>query len=298
MNQTLHAKPKALIPFKTITIIGLGLIGGSFAKAIRAAGLTKRIIGCDTDVKNLQQGSTLGVIDQAEPDIARAVRDAEFVFIAVPVGAMRAVFSAIQGQLAPGTLVTDTGSTKGSVIADFTAACPNYIDQFVPGHPIAGKETSGMSAAVADLYQNRTVILTPTDRNTQHTIQRIQNIWQACGANVIRMTPDQHDHNLAMTSHLPHMLAFVLMNLLGEQQTDLPACSAGGLRDTTRIAGSNPTMWRDIALANQTALQHSLHAYRQQLDQLITTLDTADGEGLFQLFSRAQQLRQALEKPG
>ena len=295
VTQDTDSGDNRLKPFQTLTVIGLGLIGGSFAKAIRTAGLAQQIIGCDADTNNLQQGMALGVIDQAEMDIARAVYQADLVLVAVPVGAMRSVFTTMQGHVAPHTLVTDTGSTKGSVIADFTAACPAHISQFVPGHPIAGKETSGVAAATNDLYQNRTVILTPTADNTATTIHRIQSIWQACGADVVQMTPDQHDRYLAMTSHLPHMLAFMLMHLLdGERPEDVQTCSAGGLRDTTRIAGSNPTMWRDIALANQAALQHSLHAYQQQLDQLITALDAADGDELFQLFSRAQQLRKSL----
>ena len=295
MTRSEEEQPTSCL-IQTLAVIGLGLIGGSFAKAVRAAGVVQRIIGCDADANNLQQGLALGVIDQAAADIASAVRDADLVFVAVPVGAMRAVFIAMHGHLASQALVTDGGSTKGSVIADFATACPAHPGQFVPGHPIAGKETSGVAAATADLYRNKTVIITPVAQNTAPAIQRIQTVWQACGAQVVQMTPDQHDQNLAMTSHLPHMLAYTLMQVLGEHQSldDIQACAAGGLRDTTRIAASNPQMWRDIALANQSALQHSLQAYRHHLNRLMAALDAQDGEALLQMFSQAQQSRQAL----
>ncbi len=283
--------------FGTLAVIGLGLIGGSLAMALRQAGVVRRIIGCDSDSTNLQQGLALGVIDEAILDIATAVYQADIVFVAVPVGAMRAVFAEMNGCLAADTLVTDGGSTKGSVIADFAAVCPVHVGQLIPGHPIAGKEKSGVGAATAKLYQDRTVILTPTIENTEVDIQRIQAVWLACGAKVICMEAAQHDQSLAMTSHLPHMLAYTLMQVLGEQHDldDLRQCSAGGLRDITRIAGSNPQMWRDIALANRTALQHSLQAYAGHLNRLAELLDAADGEALYQLFAEAQQLRQQLD---
>jgi prephenate dehydrogenase len=290
-------KIAATTTFGTLAVIGLGLIGGSLAMALRQAGVVRRIIGCDTDNENLQEGLALGVIDEAILDIATAVHQADIVFVALPVGAMRAVFAEMNGRLAADTLVTDGGSTKGSVIADFAVACPAHLGQFVPGHPIAGKEKSGVGAATAKLYQDRTVILTPTIKNTEAAIQRIQAVWQACGAKVVCMQAAQHDQSLAMTSHLPHMLAYTLMQVLDEHYSleDLQQCSAGGLRDITRVAGSNPQMWRDIALANRVALQHGLQAYARHLNRLIEILESTDSEALYQLFAEAQQLRQQLD---
>ena len=286
------AQDPLVIP--TLAVIGLGLIGGSFALVVRQAGLVRHIIGYDTDATNLARGLELGVVDAAAVDIPTAVRQADLVFVAVPVGAMRTVFAQMHGQLAAETLVTDGGSTKQSVIADFQVACATHVGQFIPGHPIAGKETSGVQAATADLYQQRSVILTPIAQNTAVAIQAMQTVWQACGAEVVCMSAARHDQIVAATSHLPHMLAFSLMHLLGEQHDmqDLRYAAAGGLRDLTRIAASNPRMWCDIAIANKTALRQALQTYRQQLQCLESALETEDDAALLTLFAQAQRLRQ------
>ncbi len=283
-------------PIHRLAVIGLGLIGGSFALALRQAGYVRHILGFDTDPDQARQAIDLGVIDQASSDIATAVAAADLIFVAVPVGATRQVFSGMEECLLPTALVMDGGSTKGSVIADFQVACPDRLHQFVPAHPIAGKETSGVAAADADLYANRTVILTPTGQQTASALQRARAAWQACGARVEQMAAEQHDCILATTSHLPHLLAFNLMQVLNEQhdQTELGMCIGGGLRDFSRIAGSDPVMWRDIMLANQAALRISLRAYIDHLEQLAEELDAGDGVAIHQRFMRAQGLHRQL----
>jgi prephenate dehydrogenase len=280
-----------------LAVIGLGLIGGSFALALRQAGYVRHVTGFDTDPEQMRQAVDLGVIDQACPDIATAVATADLVFVAVPVGRIRQVFDKIKGHLLPTALVMDGGSTKGSVIADFRTACADHLHQFIPAHPIAGKETSGVRAASADLYMQRHIILTLTGQETETVRQGAQAAWQACGAQIVHMTAEQHDHILAATSHLPHLLAFTLMSVLAEQtdQAKLPICAGGGLRDFTRIAGSDPIMWRDIALANQTALGRGLRSYIHHLEQLADQLDAGDGIAIHQCFAQAQSLHRRLQ---
>lgn len=279
-----------------LAVIGLGLIGGSFALALRQSGCVHHISGFDTDLQQNQQALDLGVIDQACSDIGTAVATADLIFVAVPVGAIRQVFSEIKEHLLPTALIMDGGSTKGSVINDFRSVCTDHLHQFVPAHPIAGKETSGVAAASADLYTNRTVILTPTGQQTATMLQCAAATWQACGAQVEHMTAEQHDRILAVTSHLPHLLAFNLMQVLDEQpdQAELNQCAGGGLRDFSRIAGSDPIMWRDIALANRAALRTSLQAYIHHLTQLAVELDAGDGAALHQRFMQAQDLHRQI----
>lgn len=279
-----------------LAVIGLGLIGGSFALALRRAGYVRHITGVDTDPEQVRQAKKLGVIDQACDTIAAAVATADLIFIAVPVGAIRQVFSDMEGRLLSMALVMDGGSTKGSVIADFRAVCPNHLHQFVPAHPIAGKETSGLAAAAVDLYTNRNVVLTPTGQQTDDMLQRARATWQACGAQVAQMTAEQHDRVLATTSHLPHLLAFNLMQVLAAQhdQAELALCAGGGLRDFSRIAGSDPVMWRDIALANRAALQTSLRTCIDHLEQLAAELGAGDGAAMHQRFTQAQGLHRQL----
>ncbi len=279
-----------------LAVIGLGLIGGSFALALRQAGYVRHISGFDTDPDQIRQAVDLGVIDQACPDMAAAVAAADLIFVAVPVGAICQVFSDMRKYLLPTALVMDGGSTKCSVIADVQAACPEQLHQFVPAHPIAGKETSGVAAASADLYTNRTVILTPTGQQTDSALQRARAAWRACGAWVEQMTAEQHDRILATTSHLPHLLAFNLMQVLDAQhdRAELALCAGGGLRDFSRIAGSDPVMWRDIALANQAALSTSLRTCIHHLEQLADELDAGDGTAMHQRFTQAQDLHHQL----
>ena len=285
-------------PIQRLAVIGLGLIGGSFALALRQAGYVDHIAGFDIDPDQTRQAAELGVIDQACSDMAAAVATADLIFIAVPVGAMRQVFLEIKKPLLPTALVMDAGSTKGSVIADFHAVCADHLHQFVPAHPIAGKETSGVAAASADLYTNRSVILTPTGQQTAAVLQCAQAVWQACGAQVEQMAAEQHDRILATTSHLPHLLAFNLMQVLKEQpdQAALSLGVGGGLRDFSRIAGSDPVMWRDIVLANQAALRTSLRHYIQHLEQLAKELDAGDGLALHQRFTQARGLYHRLNR--
>lgn len=278
---------------RKLTVIGVGLIGGSLARALRAAGAVDEVVGCGRGKANLEKAVELGVIDSYSHDVAEAVQGADMVFVAVPLGAMRDVFGQLNGQLAEGAIVTDGGSAKGSVIADFNAAAFAHKHQFVPGHPIAGTENNGVEASFAELYQNRRVILTPTDAAPAKAVEQVRAMWQVCGADVIDMSVRHHDEVLAATSHLPHMLAFGLVDALAsmEEHDDIFRYAAGGFRDFTRIASSNPTMWRDICLANRDALSRMITSFAQELNALAVSVETGDGERLLEIFERAKKAR-------
>ncbi|QIK37951.1 prephenate dehydrogenase/arogenate dehydrogenase family protein [Caldichromatium japonicum] len=276
-----------------LAVIGVGLIGGSLALALRAAGHVGEVIGCGRSRANLERALTLRVIDRIAEDPAAAARGADLVFVAVPLGAMRAVFQALRGQLAPETVLTDAGSVKGSVVEDVRAVFRAIPSCFLPGHPIAGTEHSGVEAAFPELYHNRRVILTPLPETAPNAIQRVSAMWQACGAEVDFMSVAQHDEVLAATSHLPHMLAFGLVDSLARmrENDEIFRYAAGGFRDFTRIASSNPEMWRDICLANREALSAVLARFSVELADLADSIRRADGERLFEIFSRAKAAR-------
>jgi prephenate dehydrogenase len=280
---------------KKLAIIGLGLIGGSLARALRQASQVEHIVGCGRSLANLQRGLELGVVDSYTLKVAEAVQDADMVFVAVPLGAMRGVFQQMAGHLSNTAIVTDGGSAKASVIADFQAACPGHIAQFVPGHPIAGTENNGVEASFAELYQNRRVILTPSSNNPVEVVQRVTQMWEACGAQVLNMDVQHHDEVLAATSHLPHMLAFSLVDVLARMDghDEIFQYAAGGFRDFTRIASSNPVMWRDICVANKTALSDMLKHYSQELNALAKSVESGDAEALLAVFERAKAARDA-----
>lgn len=276
-----------------LAVIGVGLIGGSLARALRAADRVGQVIGCGRGEANLQRGVELGVIDGYTHDVAEAVRDADMVFVAVPLGAMRQVFAEMNGNLREDAVVTDGGSAKASVIADFNAVCARHAAQFVPGHPIAGTENNGVEASFAELYNNRRVILTPTEKTAPDALQRVRDMWQACGAEVVDMPVRHHDEVLAATSHLPHMLAFGLVDALArmEDHDDIFRYAAGGFRDFTRIASSNPVMWRDICIANRDALSRMLNSFAQEMQALAVSIETGDAERLLEIFQRAKDAR-------
>ena len=279
--------------FGRLAVIGVGLIGGSLARALRVAGLVDEIVGCGRGRANLEQAVELRVIDRYSHDVADAVATADLVFLAVPLGAMRAALAALNDALPPGALVTDGGSAKGSVVADCRAVAPRLLDRFVPGHPIAGKERNGVGASSAGLYEGRRVILTPLAENDPTAVERVCSMWRACGAEVTEMSVQHHDEVLAATSHLPHMLAFGLVDTLArmKENDEIFRYAAGGFRDFTRIASSNPVMWRDICLANRDALSPMLAAFAEEMNALARSIGEADGAELLAIFERAKAAR-------
>ncbi len=280
-------------PIGTLAVIGVGLIGGSLARALREAGAVGEIVGCGRGRENLERAVELGVIDRYTHDVAEAAAGADLVFLAVPLGAMRQAFLALRDSLGPQALVTDGGSAKGSVVADCRAAAPDLLPRFVPGHPIAGTERNGVEASFAGLYRNRRVILTPLAENAADAVARVRAMWQACGAEVTEMSVEHHDEVLAATSHLPHMLAFGLVDMLArlKDNDEMFRYAAGGFRDFTRIASSNPVMWRDICIANRAALGPMLAAFAEEMNALAATIGSGDGNALLDIFQRAKAAR-------
>ncbi len=278
---------------RRLAIIGVGLIGGSLARALRAAGAVGEVVGCGRGRENLEQALALGVIDRFTHDPAEAVAGADLVFLAVPLGAMEDTFRAMAGALAEDAVVTDGGSAKASVVAACRAAFPGGLPGFVPGHPIAGTEHSGVAASFATLYQDRRVILTPVAETDPAATARVEALWRLCGARVAYMTVEHHDEVLAATSHLPHMLAFGLVDLLArmKENDEIFRYAAGGFRDFTRIASSNPPMWRDICLANRDALARMLEAFAGEMSELADTVARGDGDHLLEIFQRAKEAR-------
>ena len=278
---------------KKVTIFGVGLIGGSFALALKQAGAVSRVTGVGRRAQTLQRALELGIIDEATTDIESAVKDADLILIATPVAQTAALLAAIRPHLQSGTVVTDAGSTKSDVVAAARAALGEKIHQFVPGHPIAGREQNGPEAAMADLYVGKKVVLTALPENAPATIKRVAKAWQQCGAVVHHLSAEEHDAVFAAVSHLPHLLAYALVNDIASKPhaTLLFQYAASGFRDFTRIAGSSPEMWRDISLANKTALLAELDSYTAQLTQLRALLINEDGPAIEAVFGRAQKAR-------
>ncbi len=278
---------------KRLAVIGVGLIGGSLARALRQADAVVEIIGCGRGRENLQKALELGVIDTWTHDIGEAVQDADMVFLAIPLGAMESAFTQMKDHLASNAVITDGGSSKASVIEAAKAAFGEVPDNLVPGHPIAGTEQNGVEASFADLYKQRRVILTPLENTAPDAIARVRAMWQTCGAEVTEMSVAHHDEVLAATSHLPHMLAFGLVDTLSRMKAndEIFRYAAGGFRDFTRIASSNPVMWRDVCVANGTALSKMLAAFAEEMQDLAETISSGDGEHLLEIFERAKAAR-------
>ena len=276
-----------------LAIIGVGLIGGSLARALRGARAVEEVVGCGRSLPNLERAVELGVIDRFSQDPAAAVVGADLVFVSVPLGAMRGIFSAIRDSLDPSAILTDGGSVKGSVVADARAAFGRVPPRLVPGHPIAGTERSGVDASFPELYRNRRVILTPLPDTEPEAVEWVDWMWRACGAQVSRMSVTHHDEVLAATSHLPHMLAFGLVDALArmDETDEIFRYAAGGFRDFTRIASSSPVMWRDICIANREALSAMLGRFSVELTDLAESIRRGDGEQLLQIFERAKSAR-------
>ncbi len=279
-----------------VVIIGVGLIGGSFALALRKAGLAKHIVGVGRSQQNMQHALKHNVIDEIATDIASALHNANLVLLAMPVGQTADIMAHMAAHLQANTIITDAGSTKQDVIAAARHHLPlQNRHHFVPGHPIAGAEQSGVHAAQADLYDSKHVILTPLPETSADAVEYVRQLWQACGAQVSLMSADEHDRVLAATSHLPHVLAFTLMNHL-HHSTDHPDTllrfAGSGFRDFTRIASSSPEMWRDICLANREVLLKQIEAYQNELNSLREILKNNDNQALEQAFSRARRIRE------
>lgn len=278
-----------------LVIIGVGLIGGSFALALRNAGLVKHIIGVGRSLQNMQCAVERGVIDEIATDMASALHNADLVFLAMPVGQTAHTMAQIAPHLQANTIITDAGSTKQDVIAAARHHLPlQNRHHFVPGHPIAGTEQSGAQAAQADLYHNKHVILTPLPETSADAVEQVNQLWQACGAQVSIMPADEHDQVFAATSHLPHLLAFTMMNHLNHSTShpeNMLRFAGSGLRDFTRIAGSSPEMWRDICLANREVLLKQIEGYQNELCALQEMLKNNEGEALEKAFTQARSVR-------
>jgi prephenate dehydrogenase len=280
-----------------LTLIGVGLIGGSFALALREAGLVREVVGVGRSAENLSAALGMYVID-SYTDAAHAVQGADVVLLSVPVGQMGPMMAAIAPHLAPHTIVSDVGSTKQDVVALARQHLSPHLAQFVPGHPIAGAEQSGVKAADGNLFSERNVVLTPLPETNPEARELIAKLWQACGAKVSEMTPALHDEVFAAVSHLPHLLAFGLVDYIAAQPNAeaLFGFAASGFRDFTRIAGSHPEMWRDICLANRNALLQQITGYETELARIKQLIEAGDGEALAELFGHARDARQTLLK--
>ncbi|HEX5364487.1 MAG TPA: prephenate dehydrogenase/arogenate dehydrogenase family protein [Gallionella sp.] len=279
--------------FKKIVVFGVGLIGGSFSLALRRAGAVAEVVGFGRSQATLEQARQLGILDRIGQDVAVEVRDADLVLLATPVGQMAELMARIAPHLGAHTLVTDGGSTKSDVVAAARANLGDRIAQFVPAHPIAGAEQSGAAAARAELYQGKKVVLTPLPENSPASVARVRLAWEACGAVVGELTPQQHDEVFAAVSHLPHLLSFALVHDLAQRENRdlLLSFAASGFRDFTRIAASSPEMWRDICLANRAALLGELGRYMAELENIHEALADADADKLEEIFSLARKVR-------
>lgn len=276
-----------------LLIFGVGLIGGSLALALKRANAVQQIVGIGRADDSLQAALDLGAIDKATIDLPQALTDADAVVIATPVAQIPAILARIAPHLGPETNITDVGSTKSDVVRHARHLLQDRFERFVPGHPIAGAEKSGVTAAHADLFVGKNIVLTPTAETNANALSAVTDMWQATGAHVRQMSADTHDGIFAAVSHLPHLLAFALVDEISRRDNaaQLFDFAASGFRDFTRIAGSSPEMWRDISLANRDALLSELSAYQQELSQLQQLLQNHDGAGLQALFERASQAR-------
>jgi prephenate dehydrogenase len=284
------------VRIEKLVVIGVGLIGASCALAMRAAGAVGQVIGIGRSQENLRRAVARGVIDRAMmlcDDWTRELTDADFILIAIPVAQYRETLTALAPALARGAVVTDAGSTKQDVVLAARETLNDRLPQFVPGHPIAGNERSGADAGDASLYVGRQVILTPLPETSVAALRRVEEFWTMCGARVARLDPARHDRIMAAVSHLPHLLAFTLVAELASRQDSAEYMSnaGSGFRDFTRIAGSSPEMWRDIALANRDALLTELGAYRGALDALMLSIEHGDRAALDAMLGRAAETR-------
>jgi prephenate dehydrogenase len=296
------------IAINKLVVIGVGLIGGSFALALRKAELVTHITGVGRSRANMERARDLGAIDEIARDLPKALKDADVVFLAIPVGRTGETMAQIAPYLEPDTIVTDAGSTKQNVIAAARAHLAEHLHNFVPGHPVAGAELSGAGAANSNLFRDKNLVLTPIEETSAEALKRITKLWQACGAQVSEMSAKRHDEILATVSHLPHVLAFTLMHYVAAagngsgadnafstddmiRSSELLRFAGSGFRDFTRIAASSPEMWRDICLGNREVLFKQIDAYQNELAALREMLARGDGDALERVFSGARETR-------
>ena len=278
---------------RQLTIFGVGLIGGSLALALKKAGYCEQVVGCSRSAEHLERAVDLGAIDRYSLDPKEAVKGADMILLAVPMGAMQTVFESIADHLEEGAVITDAGSAKGSVVAAAKAAFGDVPPQFVPGHPIAGREKSSVEAAIADLYIDHKVILTPLENTNTDALKKVRKMWEVVGAEVETLEVGQHDAVLAATSHLPHILAFSFVNSLSESAVNDKVFNyiAGGFKDFSRIASSDPVMWRDICLENKQAVLTALNDFQQNLADLSDLIIEENGDALLEAFTHAKTVR-------
>ncbi|QTN21310.1 prephenate dehydrogenase/arogenate dehydrogenase family protein [Rhizobacter sp. AJA081-3] len=279
--------------FNQLGVIGCGLMGGSFALALKRAGLVKRVIGYSKSPSTTEKARQLGVIDQAAESALLAVSGSDIVLIAVPVSATEATFKAIRHLVEPGVLVMDVGSTKRDVVDAARRVLKERIPSFVPAHPIAGKEVAGIAHADATLYNGRQVILTPLPQTSPELVQKATDCWAAIGSQVLRMTPENHDAAFAAVSHLPHMLAFAYFNSVARQPAgrDFLSLAGPGFRDFTRIAASDPAVWRDILMSNREEILKQTQRFRHALDAMEHVMKSGNAEALEDLIRKASDAR-------
>jgi cyclohexadieny/prephenate dehydrogenase len=284
-----------------LAVIGLGLIGASIARVARARNLAGVILGADADATVRARATEIGLADTITGDLAAAVADADLVILCVPVGAMRAVAAAIAPALKPGAIVSDTGSVKASVVEGVTPLLPAHA-HFIPGHPVAGTEYSGPDAGFSTLFVNRWSILTPAEDVDAAALATLTAFWSEAGANVETMSATHHDIVLAITSHVPHLIAYNIVRTAADlekvTQSEVMKFSAGGFRDFTRIASSDPTMWRDVFLNNRDAVLEVLGRFNEDLSALQRMVRDGDGDGLFALFTRTRAIRRGIIAQG
>ena len=281
-----------------LVVVGLGLIGGSFAKGLRERGLCREVVGVDLDAESCRLAVQLGVVDRCETDLSAACQGAEVIQLAVPILAMEKVLAQLAGLDLGDAVLTDVGSAKGNVVRAARLAFAGKNVRLVPGHPIAGSEQSGVEAANAELFRRHKVILTPCEHSDEAAVALVESLWRELGADVEAMEVEHHDQVLAATSHLPHLLAFTLVDSLAKRSENLEIFryAAGGFRDFTRIAGSDPVMWHDIFLANREAVLRTLDTFRDDLDALRDAVDAGDGHQLLGVFTRARVAREHFSK--
>jgi cyclohexadieny/prephenate dehydrogenase len=287
--------------FARVALIGFGLIGGSIARAARRHGLAGEIVATARSEQSRARVAELGLVDRVVESNVEAVRDADLVILCIPVGACGPVAQEIAAHLKPGAIVSDVGSVKGAIVRDMAPHLPKSI-HFVPAHPVAGTENSGPDSGFAELFINRWCILTPPDGADAAAVDRLRAFWAAMGAKVEIMTPDHHDLVLAITSHLPHLIAYTIVGTADElaqvTESEVIKFSAGGFRDFTRIAASDPTMWRDIFLSNKEAVLEMLGTFTEDLSKLTRAIRRGDGEALFDHFTRTRAIRRGIVEVG
>jgi cyclohexadieny/prephenate dehydrogenase len=287
--------------FERVALIGLGLIGSSLSHAMRRGGLARTIVGCAKTEVTRATALRLGLVEEAHADAAKAIAGADLVVLCVPVGACGAITQQIAPTLAPGAILTEVGSVKGAIIRDVAPHVPAGV-HFIPGHPIAGTEHSGPESGFAELFDNRWCILTPLPGTEPAAIDKLKRLWEAMGSHVELMNAEHHDLVLAITSHVPHLIAYNIVNTAAhlERVTDSEVIkfSAGGFRDFTRIAASDPTMWRDVFLNNKEAVLEMLGRFSEDLTALQRAIRYGEGEKLFKLFDEARAIRKGIIQAG